>query len=68
MVPMVHVVAWYQGTMVPMVGGIMGRGAFNMILVFGGTFTRTDRFASLTENDSTGGADLACYFLVFCIG
>ena len=58
MVPMVHVVAWYRGTMVPMVGGIMERGAFDIILGVGGTFIRTDRFGSLTENDGTGGADL----------
>ena len=69
MVPMVHVVAWYRGTMVPMVGGYHGTGgAFDMILGFGGTFIRTDRFGSLTENDGTGGADLVGYFLQFVYG
>ena len=49
--------------------GTNGRGVswyevpFDMILCFWGTFIRTDGFGSLTENDVTGGADLACYFL-----
>ena len=43
-------------------------GAFDMILCFLGTFTRTDRFGSLTENDVTGGADLVGYFLDFIYG
>ena len=40
----------------------MGRGAFDMILCFLGTFIKTDGFGSLTENDVTGGADLVGYF------
>ena len=68
MVPMVHVVAWYRGTMVPMVWGYHGTGAFDIIFCFGETFIRTDGFGSLTENDVTGGADLMGYFLEFIYG
>ena len=34
-----------------------------MMLCILGTFMRTDRLGSLTENDVTGGADLVGYFL-----
>ena len=60
--------------MVPGYHGTHDRGVswykvpFDMILCFLGTFIRTDRFGSLTENDGTGGADLVCYFLDFCYG
>ena len=60
--------------MVPGYHGTNGMGVswyevpFGMILCFGGTFIRTDRFGSLTENDVTGGADLVGYFLEFIYG